>query len=51
MTLFAVGEAPNHHVGNKRCPECSDEYPEPCRCGVLTNAAGGGQEKTQMATR
>jgi hypothetical protein len=46
MTLFAVGEESNHHIGNVQCPECWEEYPEPCRCGGLMHAAGGAEEDT-----
>ncbi len=41
MTLFTVGDEPNHHIGDLQRPECLDEYPEPCRCGGLMHAAGG----------
>ena len=55
MTLFTVGEEANHHVGNTQCPECWEEYPEPCRCGGLMHAAGGPEEETdgnvQLTTR
>ena len=55
MSLFAVGEAPNHHVDDEQCPECREEYPEPCRCGGLMHAAGGTEEdadaKTVITTR
>ena len=44
MNLFAVGEEPNHHVGDKQCLVCWEEYPEPCRCGGLMHAAGGTEE-------
>jgi hypothetical protein len=46
MTLFTVGEEPNHHIGDLQCPECWEEYPEPCRCGGLMHAAGGAEEDT-----
>ena len=39
MTLFQVGEEKNHRQGDRRCPECPDEFPEPCRCGGLRHAA------------
>jgi len=39
MAFFDVGEAVNHRVGDQQCPECSEEYPEPCRCGGLMHAA------------
>lgn len=44
MALFTVGEAVNHHVGDQQCPECSEEYPEPCRCGGLMHAAASAEE-------
>ena len=44
MALFPVGEEENHHVGNAQCPECYEEYPEPCPCGGLMHAAGGADE-------
>ena len=44
MALFAVGQEENHHVGNAKCPECYEEYPEPCPCGGLMHAAGGGDQ-------
>ena len=44
MNLFAVGEEPNHHVGDKQCPVCWEEYPEPCQCGGLMHAAGVAEE-------
>lgn len=39
MALFNVGEVVNHGVGDQQCPECADDYPEPCRCGGLMHAA------------
>ena len=39
MALFTVGEEPSHHVGDPQCPECWEQYPEPCRCGGLMHAA------------
>ena len=44
MALFTVGEEPSHHVGDPQCPECWEEYPEPCRCGGLMHAAVEGGE-------
>ncbi len=44
MRLFAVGEEINHCVGDPTCPQCWEEYPEPCRCGGFIHAAGGGEE-------
>ncbi len=38
--LFTVGEETTHHAGDPKCPECREEYPEPCRCGGLIHAAG-----------
>jgi hypothetical protein len=43
-TLFTLGENIGHRVGDSRCPECWEEYPEPCRCGGLIHAAGTGEE-------
>jgi hypothetical protein len=55
MTRFTVGDEANHPVGNAQCPECWEEYPEPCRCGGLMHAAGGSEEDTegniQLTTR
>lgn len=39
MMLFQVGEEKNHRKGDRRCPECPEEFPEPCRCGGLMHAA------------
>jgi len=39
MKLFTVGEVVNHAVGDRQCPECADEYPEPCPCGGFMHAA------------
>jgi len=44
MALLAVGEEVNHRVGDAQCPECWEEYPEPCTCGGLVHAAGGPEE-------
>jgi hypothetical protein len=44
MTLFTVGTEVNHHVGDGQCPECWEQYPEPCGCGGLMHAAGGGEQ-------
>jgi hypothetical protein len=44
MAFFAVAEEVNHHVGDRTCPECWEEYPEPCRCGGLIHAAGSDEE-------
>ena len=44
MALFTVGEQVSHRVGDPQCPECWEEYPEPCRCGGLMHAAGGEEE-------
>jgi len=53
VTLFTVGSEPNHHIGNAQCPECAEEYPEPCRCGGLMHAAGAEEDEdgtTQLTT-
>ncbi len=44
MALFAVDEEVNHRVGDAQCPECWEEYPEPCTCGGLVHAAAGPEE-------
>jgi hypothetical protein len=44
MPLFKVGADDNHRVGDPQCPECAEEYPEPCRCGGLMHAAETADE-------
>ena len=44
MKLFTVGTEVNHHVGNGQCPECWEQYPEPCPCGGLMHAAAGDEQ-------
>jgi len=44
MRLFTVGEEATHEVDNPGCPECWEDYPEPCSCGGLIHAAGGTEE-------
>lgn len=44
MKVFAIGDEINHHVGDAQCPECWEEYPEPCPCGGLMHAAATGEE-------
>jgi hypothetical protein len=44
MALFRIGETVNHRVGDLECPECSDEYPQPCRCGGLMHASDTAEE-------
>ena len=44
MTLFTVGDVENHHRGDRQCPECSENYPEGCRCGGLMPASDPSQE-------
>ena len=39
--VFTVGEEATHIIGDARCPECLEEYPERCRCGGLIHAASG----------
>lgn len=29
-TPFTIGDETTHVVGDARCPECLEEYPEPC---------------------
>jgi hypothetical protein len=50
MALFAVGNELNHHIGDAQCPECWEEYPEPCRCGGLMHATGGPRKRTRTVT-
>ncbi len=42
--LFAVAEEMTHHIGDPQCPQCWEEYPQPCSCGGLMHAAGGSEE-------
>jgi hypothetical protein len=44
MKLFEVGEVVNHRVGDAHCPECSEDYPETCRCGGLMHASDTADE-------
>jgi hypothetical protein len=44
MKLFEVGEVVNHRIGDAQCPECSEDYPEPCRCGGLMHASETAEE-------
>ncbi len=44
MKVFAIGDEINHHVGDAQCPECWEEYPEPCPCGGLMHAGSSGEE-------
>jgi hypothetical protein len=44
VKLFTVGEEVNHRAGDHECPECYEEYPEPCRCGGLMHGASTGEE-------
>ena len=48
MTLFTVGEEPTHRVGDAQCPECWEEYPEPCRCGGLMHATARDGEDADV---
>ena len=43
--LFTVGEEITHVVDDPECPECLEEYPEPCRCGGLIHAASGEEDR------
>jgi hypothetical protein len=42
--LFAIVEEAIHHVGDPQCPECLEDYPEPCRCGGLLHAESGEEQ-------
>ena len=44
MKLLTVGEIVNHRAGDAQCPECSEEYPEPCRCGGLMHASDAPED-------
>jgi len=44
MKLFEVGNVVNHRVGDVQCAECSEEYPEACRCGGLMHASDTAEE-------
>ncbi len=44
MALFTVGDETNHHVGDRQCAECWEDYPEPCPCGGLVHAVGSEDE-------
>jgi hypothetical protein len=39
MEEFVVGQASNHRVGDANCPECVEDFPEPCTCGGFVHAA------------
>ncbi len=41
MMLFKLGEEIDHRGDDLECPECYEEYPEPCPCGGLIHAAAG----------
>ena len=43
--LFTIGDETTHVVGDAKCPECLEEYPEPCPCGGLIHAASGEEDK------
>lgn len=36
--LFTIGDQVAHRVGDPGCGVCSEDYPEPCRCGGLIHA-------------
>jgi hypothetical protein len=44
MQVFAIDEDAIHRVGDGGCPECLEDYPEPCGCGGLIHAEAGGPE-------
>jgi hypothetical protein len=44
MALFTVGDVDTHHRGDRQCPECSESYPEICRCSGLMHASDTGEE-------
>jgi hypothetical protein len=44
MKTFPLGETVNHRAGDHACPVCTEDYPEPCRCGGLMHAVPTGEE-------
>jgi hypothetical protein len=43
--LFTIGDETTHVIGDAQCPECLEEYPEPCPCGGLIHAASGEEDR------
>ena len=39
MEQFVVGEVSSHRVGDAHCPECAEDFPEPCACGGFVHAS------------
>jgi hypothetical protein len=39
MESFAIGDDLSHRVGDRECPGCAQDFPEPCRCGGLVHAS------------
>ena len=46
VRVFTLGAQDTHTVGDRTCPSCLENYPEPCRCGGLLHAAPTGDEDT-----
>ena len=46
VRVFTLGSQYTHTVGDRACPACLENYPEPCRCGGLLHAAPTGDEDT-----
>jgi hypothetical protein len=44
MEMFEVGEDLTHCKGDRCCPACAAQFPEPCRCGGLVHASAGADE-------
>lgn len=45
MEVFTINRETVHHVGDHTCPECLEDYPEPCVCGDgLIHAERTGDE-------
>ena len=42
---FVIGDETTHIKGDVHCPECLEEYPEPCPCGGVIQAAAGEQDE------
>ena len=44
--LFTIGDETTHVIGDEKCPECLEEFPEPCPRGGLIDAASGEEDET-----
>ena len=48
---FVIGDETTHIKGDARCPECLEEYPEPCSCDGLIHAAAGEPDRPTRTGR